>query len=56
MATKLKMEWTIKLHHHLGYKVTEDEEDLRCLNRAIKGIIQSERQKWVARQKKTQKR
>ena len=29
----------------LGYRIVEDDEELKALNSCIKGIIQSERQK-----------
>lgn len=45
IMTKPRRDWAWKLYVALGYRVAEDEEDFRALNRAIKGIIQSERQR-----------
>lgn len=47
--TALKGDWHAKMHMALGYRVCEDEDDLRAFNACIKSIIQSERQKWQAK-------
>jgi len=46
MKSRLKQDWANKLHMALGYRLVEDEEELKALNSCIKGFIQSERQKW----------
>jgi len=45
MVTPLKLDWIKKLNTALGYRVIEDEESLRILNKCIKGIVQSEKLK-----------
>jgi hypothetical protein len=45
MTTPLRRDWAWRLHCWLGYRIVEDDEQLRALNACIKGIIQSERQK-----------
>lgn len=37
------------MHCAMGYRVCEDEEQLRGFNTCIRGIIQSERQRWQHR-------
>ena len=36
----MRTDWAAMLHMYLGYRVVEDDESLRALNRAIK-IIRS---------------
>jgi hypothetical protein len=44
--TKLKHDWHNLLHMYLGYRLCDDDDDLRALNRGIKRIITIERAKW----------
>ncbi|MEA2037492.1 MAG: hypothetical protein U9O94_08335 [Nanoarchaeota archaeon] len=45
MVTKLRKDWAWKMHMALGYRLVEDDEELRAFNKCIKGIIQSARQR-----------
>lgn len=45
MVTPLRKDWFWKIHKYLGYRVVEDDEQLRALNRCIRSIVQSERQR-----------
>jgi hypothetical protein len=44
---KLRDDWNWQLYCALGYRVTEDIEELRCLNKCIARIIRQEKGKKI---------